>query len=76
MRKIRNPTRGLGTAILVGLIPIALFAVFIAIAEYGHPAIQIAAGSCYSAWIVWEIVRWFNRQDAPRHAKRPPNAPD
>jgi hypothetical protein len=75
MRKIRYPTRGLGTAILVGLIPIAFFALFIAICEFAHPAIQIAAGSCYSAWIVWEIVRWSNRQNDPRHAKHPPEAP-
>jgi hypothetical protein len=72
MRRIRYPTRGLGTAILVGLVPIAIFAVFLVM----HPAIQLAAGSCFSARIIWELVRMLNRQDDPRHAKRPPDAPD
>jgi len=74
MRRIKNPTKGVGTALLVAMIPPLLIgAVYLGLSEIAPPPIQIATGAIVVCWFIREVVKLANRNNDndPRHAKRP-----
>jgi hypothetical protein len=75
MRKLRHPTKGLGIvlAAIVGFVA-ATWGGAIWLEEAMSIPAHVSLGLFFGAWGFIEIIKWINRVDDPRHAKRPPDA--
>jgi len=49
------------TAVIIGVLALA--------------GIAILTGPFLGLFLIWKLVRWFNRRDDPRYAKRRPDHP-
>lgn len=75
----------LGTVVVVALNIVAFFfmmATMFAIIPFAISALWSSystelmfLGVPLGAWSIWAVVRWMNRRDDPRCARRPPDAP-
>ena len=76
MRKMRNPTRGLGIvlAVMVGLVG-TLWAGAIWLERTLSIPAEASLAIFFGSFAFIEFIKWINRRDDPRYAKRPPDTP-
>jgi hypothetical protein len=69
---MKNPTKGLVSALLVGVSVGTLF--FISGNDWFPLEVQIIAGAIIASFFIYETVHSLNRRDRRRRAKLPPDS--
>jgi hypothetical protein len=79
MDKQRSEVTESATAFVAGLLFLSPFWLLVLLTWLDAVAVLFVAIGVVSipggAVCIWLAVRWFNRRDDPRHAKRPPDEP-
>jgi hypothetical protein len=70
----------LGMPMILGVIGVAVYALMrggSSLADFIYHAVIGVSALCLfiGAYVVWSVLRYINRRDDPRHAKRPPDPP-